>query len=357
MSIAAATYNEARKARIAAENAGGGSERILVFREVVTESKVLTIPAGEYDIIAIGTGGSGGRAAGTYGRATGGGGPAYARDWGTNAAPTAITITIGARALGVTSGTGAANGNDGGTTTVTGIEDPITLTGGSKGNAAINTTTTVLGGLGGIASGGKIRSNGGRGGDIATTSIGFKATGGGAVDLFLKGTNKTRGGDFVAASTETSPLGTGGAGVGGRGGDIVAALSVSTPGGGAGGDALDATGASNAGPNIVGVRGAGIAPTDAEAVDILLSYPGLRPTSSGGSDGTAPLPGGGAGGYNGSGVTVPFGASGGITGTTGGASEIGGGSGGVSPNTQGASTSGNGGKAIVIVSVYAKVTA
>ena len=182
MSLDAAIYNEARKARVAAE----GSRRQLIFRKVVTSSEVLTLPAGHYDIIAIGAGGSGGRAYGADCRATGGGGSAWARDWGKFAAPTPVTITLGARALGVPAGSTNVDGNAGVTTSVTGITNPITLT-GAQGGKASGAGTALSGGKGGVASGGRIRANGGRGGNITTTSTDTNATGGGAVDLFLLG--------------------------------------------------------------------------------------------------------------------------------------------------------------------------
>ena len=79
MSLEAAIYNEARLARKFSEVVG--SRRQLILRRVVTSSEVLTLPAGHYDIIAVGAGGSGGAGYGTL-RTTGCGGPAWARDWG-----------------------------------------------------------------------------------------------------------------------------------------------------------------------------------------------------------------------------------------------------------------------------------
>lgn len=52
---------------------GGGSKpRRLVYRRVITSSETVTVPVGFYDIIAIGTGGSGGKVAAVSGRATAG---------------------------------------------------------------------------------------------------------------------------------------------------------------------------------------------------------------------------------------------------------------------------------------------
>ena len=345
-SLDAAIYNEARKARVAAE----GSRRQLIFRKAVTSSEVLTLPAGYYDIIAIGTGGSGGRAFGADSRATGGGGPAWARDWGKFAAPTPVTITIGARALGVPIGDTNVNGNAGGTTSVTGITNPITLT-GAQGGKAIGSVATLSGGAGGTASGGRIRANGGRGGNITTTSAGLRASGGGAVDLFLLGADRTRGGDI--SSTATYSLASGGAGVGGCSGDATGTYSDLTTGGGAGGDANDNSSApADCGPTLNGVRGSGIAPADVEVADVLLAYPGLYPVGSGSYSNTVPASGGGSGGSGGTSATTVFGGSG-SSNASSGESVRGGGSGGAAA-TSGTSSTGHGGAAVCIVSVYAE---
>ena len=349
MSLDAAIYNETRLARMAAEAVG--SRRQLIFRKVVTSSEVLTLPAGYYDIIAIGTGGSGGRAYGANCRATGGGGPAWARDWGKFAAPTPVTITIGARALGVPAGSTNVNGNAGGTTSVTGIANPITLT-GAQGGKTGGAGTKPSGGAGGTASGGRIRANGGRGGNITTVSTDPKATGGGAVDLFLLGADRTRGGDI--SSTSTASQASGGAGVGGRGGDATGTTSASTVGGGAGGDANDNSSvAADCGPALNGVRGSGIVPTDVEVADVLLAYPGLYPVGSGSPINAAPASGGGGGGSSGPSATTVFGGSGGGNASSG-ESVRGGGSGGAAA-TSGTPSTGHGGAAVCIVSVYAEV--
>ena len=350
MSLDAAIYNEARLARKFSEVVG--SRRQLILRRVVTSSEVLTLPAGYYDIIAIGAGGSGGRAAGANFRATGGGGPAWARDWGKFAAPTPVTITLGARALGVPAGSSNVDGNAGGTTSITGISNPITLT-GAQGGKAGGAGTTLSGGKGGVASGGRIRANGGRGGNINSTSSGLKSTGGGAVDLFLLGADRTRGGD-ISSTSIYSPV-SGGAGVGGRGGDVTGAVSALTAGGGAGGDANDNLNApADCGPALNGVRGSGIVPADVEVADVLFTYPGLYPVGSGSYSNTATVSGGGGGGGSSASATTVFGGSGGASSTSSGESVRGGGSGGAAA-TSGSMSTGHGGAAVCIVSVYAEV--
>lgn len=356
-SLDAAIYNEARLAAERSKN------RRLIFRRVVTASEVLTLPAGAYDIVAVGAGGSGGRATGTDPRATGGGGPAWARDWGTFAAPTDVTVTIGARATGVASGTGATAGNTGGTTTVTGIVNAISLTGGQAGQASISSTADLAGGAGGEASGGKIRANGGRGGNIVSTTGGGAATGGGAVDIFCLGANRTRGGDTIN-KTSTTVTSTGGAGVGGRGGDSTAATSYSTAGGGAGGDAKDVAAAATAtGPTINGEVGDGIAPSDASVADIIAAFPVLCPIGSGTST-SATIPASGGGSSNGTdtaAVSIPFGGTGGGRNSAADGqsktSARGGGSGGqITATAANAQLTGAGGAAFVVISVYTEVS-
>ncbi len=329
---------------------GGGKPRRLIFRRIVRSSEVVSCPPGYYDIIAIGTGGSGARAYGTNVRATGGGGPAWARDWGEFDVRTDVTVTIGARASGLAQTTTSANGNDGGTTTVTGIADPITLTGGKGGKSAA-ALATQTGGDGGVATGGKIRANGSRGGDITSTATGEKATGGGAVDLFLSGTNKTRGGDVVGSGTGSQA--TGGGGVGGRAGDVNAGPQA-TSGGGSGGDALDGLYSSTTnGPNMVGDRTPAAVPADAQVAEILLSFPALTPTGAG-NQGATPSGAGSAASISASTGAAQLGATGAAVASTAilsGESVIGGGTGATASNNSAVGT-GAAGAAYVVISVY-----
>jgi len=341
--------------RSSAQASPSSGKRVLIFRKVVLSSEVVAAPAGYYDILAIGNGGSGARCTTPNGRATGGGGPAWARDWGKFDAPTNVTVTIGARSPGLATASGNSNGVDGGTTSVTGIADPINLTGG-KGGLFSASQVAVNGGDGGTATGGKIRANGGRGGNVTSTSAGVKATGGGAIDLFCLGANRTRGGDI--GGTSTADQASGGAGIAGRGGDCT--TNALSSGGGAGGDALDATpGSATIGPNILGARSETTAsPADALILDLLLSYPGLNPSGGGGST-AIPPPGGGSNGASGSNFSAPLGATGAAVGTTSlvvAESSRGGGTGG------GATSNGSlvgispAGAAMVVISVYAEVT-
>lgn len=337
------------------------TSRQLIYRRVITSSAVVTLPAGKYDIIAVGTGGSGGRAVGINPRATGGGGPAWARDWGGFTTSTDVTIEIGARAAGLTSASTTVGGNSGGTTTVTGIESNITLTGGEGGRASINSTADLMGGAGGVATGGKIRANGGRGGNIVSTTVSAAmGTGGGACDIFCLGDNKTRGGDITSA---TGTSNTGGGGVGGRGGDVISTTTSTTAGGGAGGDAKNEPAVvGNSGADINGTLGDGTSPSEVSVASILASYPVIFPISSG-TSAAATIPGRGGGSASGTdtaAATIPFGGSGaGRNSTAAGQSKsctYGGGSG--AQTTQTADTAqltGAGGQSFVVISVYSDV--
>lgn len=340
---------------------GGGSKpRRLVYRRVITSSETVTVPAGFYDIIAIGTGGSGAKAT-TDGRVTGGGGSGWARDWGEFTNPSNIVVTCGARAAGILTAAPSSVGNTGGTTTVTGIGSPISITGGGGGNYSTVANATVLGGAGGVASGGKIRANGSRGGNISGTGPNSQATGGGCVDLFLLGADRTRGGDITVNGTGSNLM-TGGGGVGGRGGDIILPTTshIVTSGGGAGGDAGNAVSATS---DVVGysILGQLTDPTDSAAIDIILAYPALIPIGAGGLPGptvVVPTSGGGqgGGGSTSTAITVPFGGSGGALAysaaapTSSGHCLYGGGSGG--SGGQDNQITGDGGKAVIIISVY-----
>ncbi len=167
-----------------------------------------------------------------------------------------LTITIGGGGAGVTAAYNAAvAGNAGGDTVITSSRGwSITVRGGRGGT--VGGGTSLLGGRGGTGgSGGDVHVPGGNGGDIILCSgTGNCATGGGAPNLFNVPADLVRGGNINLASA--SGVGTGGAGVKGRGGDITSANS-STAGGGFGGNARDNAAGSqvvNIGPNAWGLR-------------------------------------------------------------------------------------------------------
>lgn len=334
---------------------GGGKPLSLVGRRIFKTSGNIVIPAGcKYDIFAVGASGSGGSVVSGDGRATGGGGAGWSRDWGEVATDTAVTVTLGAPGAGTTAASGAQNGNDGGTTTVVGTGINISITGGKKGLASA-TATAANGGDGGVASGGKFNVNGSRGGNIATTATGPKATGGGSVNLFATATaNATRGGD-IANSIVGSGQATGGGGVGGRGGDNPTGNST-TAGGGAGGDAGDGA-TSPVGADITGGTATNTQPATNFVLDVLGTFPGIMPTSSGNAGASATLEGGGTAGGTGASSGVPaLGGGGAIAHQSGNAAGAnvtrGGGSGGVAALGGSLANSGTAGAAYVVVSIY-----
>lgn len=191
--------------------------------------------AGTYKIHAWGGSGTGGVSRGSWGYTTGGGGGAKATKTVKLTAGDVLTFTIGAGGVAnnvVTNG--HVNGNNGGDTIVTGPNGLNMVAGGGKGGKAIGTLTSILGGLGGVATGGDENLPGGRGGDCAALSSGSvigRATGGGGLPVAGPG---RRGGDILS-TTFGARLATGGAGAGGDGGDIIAGSGggdTSTGGGG-----------------------------------------------------------------------------------------------------------------------------
>lgn len=323
--------------------------------QVLFVTTVMTYTA-QYDceILAHAFGGSGSGAVirGQFGTATGGGAGARCTKRIKLKAGDVITLTPGAGGVTVPIPSGAANGGDGTDTTITGPGGLNMIAGGGKGgNAGIsNSLTNVLGGAGGIATGGDENVTGGRGGNAnaSTDANHSRATGGGALPLLDVG---HRGGDFIAACEGSA---TGGGGVGGRGGDVVGSLvsSASTGGGSAFGDAPDLS---------TGTVGAGGPDKPIGALDVpLASWFQLSGGGGmGGTSGPAAPHGGGSGGVIATNATsapvAAFGGSGGVRiGSGSGSSGAGtgvpfGGSGGAcSPSTQGVNAAPGGSGFIVL---------
>lgn len=165
-------------------------------------SQNFTVPdSGNYLIIAVGAGGTGG--AYRPGTGAGGGAGGTCIKVASLTASDVYSLVIGAGGVGVGPN---SNGNAGGNTTVIGTGVSLTASGGSGG-------TNVTGGAGGTSSGGDLNYTGGRGGTITSPGTGV-ATGGGAPGLN---------------------------GTGGRGGDINVAGGWYTGGGSAFSDADDNT--------------------------------------------------------------------------------------------------------------------
>ena len=215
---------------------------------LIPSTQVFTPPiTGWYRVTVIGSGGRGGRAYGTTARATGAGAPGKSIKWFYLIAGTGYTFNIASGVANANPNT-SSNGTDGFASTFTGPSGVvITANGGKAGVFSQGTVNvTLLGGLGGTATGGDINITGGRGGNITITGSSGTAsniaTGAGSVGARDVGYN---GGDITfssSTSTNTVELATGGAGVGGNGGSInfagataAAVYRAATGSGGAGG--------------------------------------------------------------------------------------------------------------------------
>ncbi|WEJ60243.1 hypothetical protein [Devosia sp. FJ2-5-3] len=210
---------------------------------------VFTAPTDiEVVIHAMGPGGSGGVAmnAGLAGgtefgmKASGAGAGARAKKRALLKAGEQLIITPGAGGASKVGVSGQRlSGVNGGDTLVTGPNINIVAGGGKGGNAGL-ITDNVLGGLGGIATGGDLNIPGGRGGDMpayANTgtagNLNF-ATGGGCVDVF--GLNDCNGGDIPNyspfAATSYQYFATGGGSFFGSGGTPASGTSSGATNGG-----------------------------------------------------------------------------------------------------------------------------
>lgn len=335
---------------------GAATRLLLLSRLVLRVGDTVSIPAGSfYDIIAIGAGASGGAASNPNGRACGGGGPGLSRDWGLADADFELTVAIGLGGLPAAVTSAAIAGNPGGLTTVKGGNVSLNIAGALPGQASVS-AVPLLGGLGGVASGGKINRRGSRGGNITNTASGQKATGGGAIMLFgnVKA-DGARGGDILNALTSNQA--TGGGGVGGRGGDNPNSNGA-TAGGGAGGPASDGI-TLKGGDDVNGqYTTPNTQPTASSITDILLSWPNLEATASGATVSNAIAGAGAPGQYNSnSWFTAAFGGGGGQCNTvsnavTGGIVAFGGGSGGVVGTGGYQASSGKAGDGLVIISIF-----
>jgi len=190
-----------------------------------------TVPdSGNYLIIAIGAGGSGGALRNApnpiFSRATGGAAGGTCIKLVSLTASDVYSIVIGAGGLGVST---PSVGNSGGNTTVIGTNVSLTASGGE--NGAVDSLA-----IGGTATGGDLNYSGGNGGSYTISSIARSgATGGGAPGLN---------------------------GTGGHGGDVTSSTSTGTytGGGSAFADAPDDSnvGAPGAAPNSIGLNSNGV---------------------------------------------------------------------------------------------------
>jgi hypothetical protein len=206
-------------------------------------------------LVAVGGGGSGGAANDTstnYVNATGGGAGGFAMKKVYIPSGTTLVITVGAGGASVTIAGGvqtAVVGNSGGITSISSSIANITCNGGGGGQSIVSGSgaNARSGGIGGSASGGDVNYTGGDGGDIvAQSQVYARATGGGAVGIFGTGYSA---GDVTHNSTNNSPGVTGGAGVGGRSGNVTVNNGVTA--GGSSAQASPNNGATQAATNTV----------------------------------------------------------------------------------------------------------
>lgn len=215
----------------------GGSKQILSKLFALTSTTIVVPFTGHMLVRAAGAGASGARAP-SGGNATGGGAGEMLVDVVPVVAGDTVTITIGAG--GAQQTTLGTAGTAGGDTTVACTGYSAMAKGGGAGQQAAS--GAVSGGTGGTAGTGGtskvVRRDGGRGGAITGAGNTNKTTGGGAYNILgLTQTAGTRGGDV--SQNDATARGTGGAGIGGRGGDITTSAVAYTTAGGAGGAAAD----------------------------------------------------------------------------------------------------------------------
>lgn len=247
MSLEAAIYNEARKARIAAE-ASGNNGTIRQYEITRTSRTIKAAFDGVADILLIGGSASGGAA--FNGFVGGSGAPGVCIKRVKVTAGQEYVVTIGAGGTAVTRSTaGATPGNVGGSSTLTG-PGGLSMIANSGQPGEAKTTKPANGGAGGTASGGDINSQGGYGGSVIATSSLYAAAGAGACNLKrLDSATEIRGGNIN--TTASQPV-SGGAGVGGNGSSVTGGVTTNIPGGGGyGGPAPDNT-TGVIGPNALG---------------------------------------------------------------------------------------------------------
>ena len=218
----------------------GAKPPIPTAQFVIGESKTFTAPmTGTIKVIITGGGGQGAFLANknstpnsNVGDATGGGAGGYSEKTFAVTAGETFTITVGAGGSSAlapndinSSRVGNAGANSSFVTASAAVSVNMAANGGGAGqfSAATSSAVTTAGGTGGTASGGDFNYTGGAGGSItrvANNSKSAMTTGGGAVALY--GTTYRGGNITLGTANESSYMigSTGGAGVGGNGGDI-----------------------------------------------------------------------------------------------------------------------------------------
>lgn len=229
--------------------------------------------------------------------ATGAGAGGFASGMRYLVAGQSYVVVVGTGGASVTAtGNGASsvavNGNDGNATSFSGTGiTTMTANGGGGGRASTAMNTSVPGGVGGTATGGDMNVKGGDGGAAISAAANCLATGGGAVGLQGVSYN---GGDVTQTGAASGMRGaSGGAGVGGKGGNAVLNNTIDTAssGGGAGGPGSTVTNGVGDGSSI-GVDWAGQGGVVVLARNQLANAAGSGRAAI--SPETSPQPGGGA---------------------------------------------------------------
>jgi len=220
---------------------GGDAAPIPTTQFVIGQSKTFTAPiTGRMKVIITGGGGQGAflynvnsSALSNEGSGTGGGAGGYSEKTFNVTAGETFTVTIGSGGAltdSITTLNSTRVGNDGGNSsfvTASAAESVNMVANGGGGGQFVAGTTAavnVAGGTGGTASGGDFNYTGGAGGSISRVASSDNnpiVTGGGAVALY--GTAYHGGNVTVIENLGSNAkiIATGGAGVGGNGGDIL----------------------------------------------------------------------------------------------------------------------------------------
>jgi len=225
---------------------GGDAAPIPTTQFVIGQSKTFTAPlTGRIKVIITGGGGQGAFLANknasidqNQGDATGGGGGGYSEKTFNVTAGETFTITIGAggaSTLAPNNINSSRVGNNGGNTSFVTASAAVSVNmvanggGGGQFSASTSSAVSTAGGAGGTASGGDFNYTGGTGGTISRVAgcpNNAVTTGGGAVALYGTAFN---GGSVTmtgAVGGQDKIIATGGAGVGGNGGDVLGVTST-----------------------------------------------------------------------------------------------------------------------------------
>lgn len=302
--------------------AGGGGGYVLMYRLLASSQDVVITEDGLLDILAVGGHGGGAAAtsAGMSGNTFFASGASAGELSMSRRIPVKrgdiVTAHIGAGGSATPRSTaGTSPGGDGGDTVVVVGGRTITTKGGK--GALTSSSMPLIGPRGGFGgTGGDLHIEGGAGGSVinsvGTTGTPYACAGSGAVGILMNDPSLREGGSVNTSTNNVN--GAGGAGVGGRGGDLIGSALGS--GGGSGGPAPSAvTGNPVGGPNILGLF---------SAESPLAVYPGLAGTwglnvfGGGASNGIPAGPGGGGNGAHASNALPPgfMGGCGGALGTS-----------------------------------------